>query len=41
MATWLNRIVEDFVNSLNFFVRGGMQDDDDGPDQADGASNLA
>jgi len=35
--TWLDRIVEDLINSLDILVRGRVEHDDDSSDQADGA----
>lgn len=39
--TWLDRIVEDLINSLDILVGGRVQDDNDSSDQADGAPQFA
>lgn len=39
--TWLNRIFENLVNSLNILVRGCMQHNNDSSDQTEGAPQLA
>lgn len=37
----LDGVVEDLVNRLNLLVRRGVEDNDDGADEADGAAELA
>lgn len=39
--TWLNGIVQNLVNGLNVLIRRGMEHNDDGADEADGATELA
>lgn len=37
MRTWLNRVLEDFVYSLNFFIFRSVQDDDNRSDDTQAA----
>lgn len=37
----MDRIVQYLVNGFDFFIRRRMEDNDDGTDEADGASELA
>ena len=39
--TWLNRIVEDLINSLDILVRRRVQHNDDSSDQANGTPQFA
>lgn len=38
--TWLDRIVEDLINSLDILIRRGVEHNDDGSDQADGDAQF-
>lgn len=38
--TWLNRIIEDFINCFDWFIRRRMQNDDNGAKQTQGAAQF-
>jgi hypothetical protein len=38
--TWLDRIIQDFVNRLDWFIRRRMQNDDHGAKQTQGAAHF-
>lgn len=41
IRTWLDRIVQDLIDGLDFLVWRSVQNDDDGADKANGAAQLA
>jgi hypothetical protein len=38
--TWLDRIIEDLINRLDWFIRRRMQNDDNGAKQTQGAAHF-
>lgn len=40
IRTWLDRIIEDFVNRFDWFIRRRMQNDDNGAKQTQGAAQF-
>lgn len=41
VRTWLDGIVQNLIDRLDFLVGRGVQNDDDGTDQANGTAQLA
>lgn len=39
--TWMDGIVQNLVDGLNFFIRWRVEDNDHGADQTNGAAQLA
>lgn len=41
VRTWLDGIVQNLIDGLDVLVRGGVQNNDDGADEANGTAQLA
>lgn len=41
VRTWLDGIVQNLIDRLDVLVRGGVQNNDDGTDEANGTAQLA